>query len=200
MTHWKSPWCWERLRAEEEGVKRMRWLDSIIVAMNMNLSKLQETVRDRGAWVAAVHGSQRVRYNRATEQDIRKIRNRTRYKVDRLTTSMTQRSSYHDVLPGSVQSTLHGLSDLKLIEWVSESRSVVSDTLRPCRLYSPWNSPGQNTGVASLFLLQGIFPTQGSNPGLPHCRRILYQLSYQGSPNKNSQKMLYLIFIWSMQT
>ena len=40
-------------------------------------------------------------------------------------------------------------------------------------LYSPWNSPGQNTGVGSLSLLQGIFPTQGSNPGLPHCRWIL---------------------------
>ena len=42
---------------------------------------------------------------------------------------------------------------------------------------SPWNSPGQNTGVRSLSLLQGIFPTQGSNPGLPHCIQILYQLS-----------------------
>ena len=47
---------------------------------------------------------------------------------------------------------------------------------------SPWNSPGQNTGVHSLSLLQGIFPTQGSNPGLPHCRWIIYQLSYKGSP------------------
>ena len=47
---------------------------------------------------------------------------------------------------------------------------------------SPWNSPGQNTGVGSLSLLQGIFPTQGSNPGLPHCRWILYQLSHKGSP------------------
>ena len=45
-----------------------------------------------------------------------------------------------------------------------------------------WNSPGQNTGVGSLSLLQGIFPTQGSNPGLPHYRRILYQLSLKGSP------------------
>ena len=59
----------------------------------------------------------------------------------------------------------------------SESHSVVSDSLRPHGLYSPWNSPGQNIGVGSLFLLQGIFPTQGSNPGLPHCRWILYQLS-----------------------
>ena len=64
----------------------------------------------------------------------------------------------------------------------SESHSVVPDSLPPHGLYSPWNSPGQNTGVGSLSLLQGIFPTQGSNPGLPHCRWILYQLSYQVSP------------------
>ena len=48
-----------------------------------------------------------------------------------------------------------------------ESCSVVSNSLRPHVLYSPWNSPGQNTGVGSLSLLQGIFPTRGSNPGLP---------------------------------
>ena len=45
---------------------------------------------------------------------------------------------------------------------------------------SPWNSPGQNTGAGSFPLLQEIFPTQGSNPGLPHCRWILYQLSHKG--------------------
>ena len=64
----------------------------------------------------------------------------------------------------------------------SESRSVMSDSLRPHGLYSPWNSLGQNTGVGSLSLLQGIFPTQGSNPGLPYCTWILYQLSHKGSP------------------
>ena len=47
---------------------------------------------------------------------------------------------------------------------------------------SPMDCIGQNTGVGSLSLLQGIFPTQGSNSGLPHCRRILYQLSHKGSP------------------
>ena len=56
----------------------------------------------------------------------------------------------------------------------SESPSVVSDSLRPHGLYSP----GQNTGVGSCSLLQEIFPTQGSNPGLSHCRWILYQLSH----------------------
>ena len=45
-----------------------------------------------------------------------------------------------------------------------------------------YNSLGQNTGVGSLSLFQGIFPTQGSNPGFPHCRQILYQLSHKGSP------------------
>ena len=44
------------------------------------------------------------------------------------------------------------------------------------------DSPGKDTGVGGHALLQGIFPTQGSNPGLPHCRQILYQHSYQGSP------------------
>ena len=64
----------------------------------------------------------------------------------------------------------------------SESHSVLSHSLRPHGLYSPWNSPGQNTGVGSLSLLQRIFLTQELNWGLLHCRQILYQLSYQGSP------------------
>src|SRR5574337_516394 len=63
-----------------------------------------------------------------------------------------------------------------------ESHSVMSDFLQPHGLYSPWNSPGQNTGVGTCFLLQGIFLTQGLNPGLQHCRKILNQLSHQGSP------------------
>ena len=68
------------------------------------------------------------------------------------------------------------------ILYESESCSVMSDYLWPHGLYIPWNSRGQNTVVSSLSLLQGIFPTQGSNPGLLHFRRILYQLSYHGTP------------------
>ena len=63
----------------------------------------------------------------------------------------------------------------------SESCSVMCDSLRPHGLYSPVNFLGQNTGVGSLSLLQGVFPTQELNAGLPHCRRIPYQLSYKGS-------------------
>ena len=48
------------------------------------------------------------------------------------------------------------------------------------RLLSPWNFSGKSTGVGCHFLLQGIFPTQGSNPGLPQYRQTLYRLSHQG--------------------
>ena len=117
------------------------------------------------------------------------------------------------------------------MKW-SESPSVVSDSLRPHGLYSPWNSPGQNTGMGSLSLLQGflpnpgikprsptlqadylpaeppgkpkntrvdslsllqrVFPTQESNQVLLHCRRILYQLSYEGSPQLARNKSEWL--------
>ena len=90
--------------------------------------------------------------------------------------------------PGGVDSrtpceylNLKVLKSLYKTVW-SDSGSVVSNSLWPCGLYSPWNSPGQNTGVGSLSLLQGIFPPQGSNPCLPHCRWFLYQLSHKGSP------------------
>ena len=67
------------------------------------------------------------------------------------------------------------------VESESDSRLVTSDSLQPHELYSPWNSPVQNAGVGSRCLLQGLFPTQGSNAGLLHCRRILYQLSHKGN-------------------
>ena len=63
----------------------------------------------------------------------------------------------------------------------SESHSVVFDSLWPHGLYSPWDFPGQDTGVGSLSLSPKDLPTQESNWGLLHCRQILYQLSYQGS-------------------
>ena len=72
--------------------------------------------------------------------------------------------------------------------WVtsrSESCSVVSYSLQPHGLYSPWNSPGRNTGVGCLLLLQGIFLTQGLNSGVLYCRQILYQLSHKRSPEKS---------------
>ena len=72
----------------------------------------------------------------------------------------------------------HTLVHTHIYMYESESRSVMSDSLWPHGLYSPWNSPGQNIGMGSLSLLRGIFPSQGLNPGLPLCKGILYQLSY----------------------
>ena len=79
--------------------------------------------------------------------------------------------------------SLKQITDIKSFLWYfTECRLVVSNSLRPHGLYSPWNFLDQNTGVGSPSLLQGIFPAQGLNPGLPHCRQIHYQLSHQGSP------------------
>ena len=82
-----------------------------------------------------------------------------------------------------------GLETMGFPKWIYVVQKVthpstpfVFNSSQPHGLYSPWNSPGQNTGVGSLSLLQGIFPTQGSNPGLPHCRQVLYQLSHKRSP------------------
>ena len=79
------------------------------------------------------------------------------------------------------------------VKW-SESHSVMSNSLLLHGLYSPWNSPGQNMGVGSHSLLQGIFPTQGLNPSLSHCRHILCQLSNKGSPIWHLY-ILYVTFI-----
>ena len=61
------------------------------------------------------------------------------------------------------------------------SNSMQLHGLQATRLLCPWNSPGKNSGMGSHSLFQGIFPTQGSNPGLLHCRQILYRLSRQES-------------------
>ena len=73
----------------------------------------------------------------------------------------------------------------------SEIHSIMSNSLWPHGLQSPWNSPGQNTGVGSLSLLQGIF--QGLNPGLLHCRQILYQLSHKGNPLHSITSTLHYV-------
>ena len=72
-----------------------------------------------------------------------------------------------------------------------KSSSVVSDSVTH-GLYSLWNSLGQNTGVGSLSFLQGIFPTQGSNPGLLHCRQNLLPAEPQRKPKNTGVGSLSL--------
>ena len=85
-----------------------------------------------------------------------------------------------------------------------ESRSVKCWTLcDPMDYILSWNSSGQNNGVGSLPLLQGIFPTQGLKPGLHHCRQILYQLSHKRSPRIQkwvSQSVQSLSRVWLFVT
>ena len=91
-------------------------------------------------------------------------------------------------MPKNAQTTAQLHSSYTLVKW-KWSHSVVSDSLQPhglepTRLLRSWDSPGKNSGVGCHFLLQGIFPTQELNLGLPHCRQTLYHLSHQGSPKK----------------
>ena len=73
--------------------------------------------------------------------------------------------------------------------YVMESKSEIAQScLTLCnpmdtRLLHPWDFLGKNSGLVCHFLLQGIFLTQRSNPGLLHCRQMLYHLSHQGSPS-----------------
>ena len=82
-------------------------------------------------------------------------------------------------------------------EGVSWSDTLWSHGLSLGRLLCSWNSPGKNTGAGGHSLLQGIFPTQGSNLGLLRCGQILYHLSHQGNPGWSTaiwmQEMLLLI-------
>ena len=87
-------------------------------------------------------------------------------------------------IPIGLLNTLPNQRQRPTFLWKWKSLSPVWLFVTPCDPppYSPWNSLDQNIGVGSLSLFQGTFPTQGSNPRLLHCRWILYQLSYKGSP------------------
>ena len=97
--------------------------------------------------------------------------------------------------------TFRGWGPGKLVnEW--KLLSLIQLFKTPIDYTNPWNSPGQNTGVSSHSPLQGIFPIQWSNPCLPPCRWILYQLSHQGSPrlpvkhgNLSYMKIFFVSFI-----
>ena len=103
-----------------------------------------------------------------------------------------QRTAWSPASHPQMQPTRHAHRKTEPASYGVESMLVCPTLCNPMdfklsKLLCPWDSPGKNTGVGCHSLLQGIFRTQGSNPGVLHCRQILYQLSHQGSPPPNSQ-------------
>ena len=162
--HWSPVAYWA---PTDLGSSSFSILSFYLFILFMGFSRqLQELVMDREAWPAAIHG---VTKSRTQLRDWTEL-------------------NWYLLLPLEGRNLVyrrHCIASAYCItpnESKSESRSVVFNSLGSHELYSPWNSPGQITGVGCHALLQGIFPTEGLNWGLPYCRRILYQLSHHGSP------------------
>ena len=95
----------------------------------------------------------------------------------------------HSPVRGRVCSPVAGVETPKVkVKSLSHARLFATPWIIACtKLLCPWDFQGKSTGVGCHFLLQGIFPTQGSNPGLWHCGQTLYHLSHQGSPIETSR-------------
>ena len=162
------------------GRQRMRWMDGITDSLGMSLSKLWQLVIDRKAWHAVIH---RVAKSQTRLSDWTEL-------MVYLTWSHWNNSVSWEC-PAERLNWTDGLSNLITLEQFRELGVYSPHFPHQFSLHIAWrlpvlccavlSCPGMNTGVDCCALLQGIFPTQRSNRGLPHWRKTLYHLSHQGN-------------------
>ena len=178
-THWKRSWCWERLKVGGEGGDRGQ--DGWHHQHQLNGNEFEQAPGDGERWGSLAS----CRLWSLKESDTTERLNNNKSLATGV--SFCKNPPVGNVLERNNRANMESLvlsPTRTYCEWASESHSE-SNSSQPHDLYSAWNSPGQNTRAGSLSLLQGIFPSQGWNPGLPHCTWILYQLSHKGSPGLN---------------